>query len=92
MKSKNFINEVRKFQKIAGLLKEDVYPTIVKIEPGRDTGMAFGAVGAGYEVTLSDGNVVSSDDEELLDKYVELRTDGRKSIEQLNQMLVGKEW
>ena len=89
------INEIKRMQQLAGLITESQLNenlTIQKIEPGRDTGMAQGAIGLGYKITLSDGSVIDSDDEDLLDRYKELRTDGRKSIQQLNTILVGKEW
>lgn len=94
---KKSINEIKKMQLLAGLITESEYqeslinPTIVKIEPGRDTGMEFGAIGSSYKITLSDGSVVDSNDDDLLDRYEEVRS-GRKSIEQLNTILVGKEW
>jgi hypothetical protein len=65
---------------------------IVKVESGRDTGMARGAIGLGYKVTLSNNSVIDSDDEDLLDRYVQIRKGGRKTIEQLNKILKGKEW
>ena len=65
---------------------------IIKIEPGRDTGMARGAIGLGYTITLSDGTIIDSDDEDLLDRYEEIRQGGRKTIEQLNNILVDKEY
>jgi hypothetical protein len=74
------------------LTNENSTLTIAKIEPGKDTGMAFGALGAGYKVTLSDGSVVESNEDELLDRYREIRSGGRKSIQQLNNILIGKEW
>ena len=78
--------------KLIDILKEALTnPTITKIEPGRNTGMAFGAIGSAYKITLSDGSVVDSNDDDLLDRYEEIRS-GRKSIEQLNNILVGKEW
>jgi hypothetical protein len=82
--------------KIYGLdeskLNEDETVTIEKIESGRDTGMAFGAIGAGYIITLSNNTTVESDDEDLLDRYSEIRKGGRKSLDQLNKILVGKSW
>lgn len=94
---KQMLNEVRRMQKIAGLLKEEHGNeqdtlTIVKIEPGRDTGMTFGAIGKGYEITLSDGSVVESDDEDLLDRYEELRTGNKLPLDQLNKILAGREY
>ena len=90
---KKQINEIKRMQQLAGILKESsTNLTIAKIEPGKDTGMAFGAIGAGYKVTLSDGSVVESYDEDLLDRYAELRTGNRMSLGQLNKILVGKEW
>ena len=87
-------SELRKLirEEIQKVLKEGENPTIVKIEKGRDTGMAFGAIGAGYEITLSDGKKVQSDDEDLLDRYVQIRKGGRKTVEQLNKLLTGLEW
>ncbi len=79
-------------EEIRKVLNENTNPTIVKIEKGRNTGMAFGAIGAGYEITLSDGKRVQSDDEDLLDRYEEIRKGGRKDLGQLNTMLIGKEW
>lgn len=73
-------------------LNEDESITITKIEKGRDTGMAFGAVGNGYVITLSNNDEVESDDEDLLDRYVEIRKGGRKDLNQLNDILVGKSW
>jgi hypothetical protein len=83
------IKEIKRMQQLAGILNENL--AITKIEPGRDTGMAFGALGAGYKVTLSDGSMVDTNEDELLDRYKEIR-DGRKTIQQLNNILVGKEW
>jgi len=79
-------------EEISKVLKEQNNPTISKIEKGRDTGFAFGAIGAGYKITLSDGTVIESYDEELLERYKKLRTGGRKSIEELNKILKGVEW
>jgi hypothetical protein len=73
-------------------LNENETVTIEKIESGRDTGMAFGAIGAGYIITLSNNTTVESDDEDLLDRYSEIRKGGRKSLDQLNKILVGKSW
>jgi len=77
-------------EEISKVLKEQNNPTISKIEKGRDTGFAFGAIGAGYKITLC--KVIESDDEELLERYKKLRTGGRKSIEELNKILKGVEW
>jgi hypothetical protein len=74
------------------MLNENESITISKIEKGRDTGMAFGAIGDGYIITLSNNNKVESDDEDLLDRYIEIRKGGRKSLDQLNKILVGKSW
>jgi hypothetical protein len=79
-------------EEIRKALNESTNPTIVKIEKGRNTGMAFGAIGAGYEITLSNGKKIESDDEDLLDRYKEIRKGGRKTLDQLNKILVGKEW
>jgi hypothetical protein len=79
-------------EEIQRLLKEDELPTIVKIEKGRDTDMAFGALGAGYTVALSNGEKIESDDDDLLGRYGEIRQGGRKSLDQLNTILVGKSW
>lgn len=79
-------------EEISKVLKENTNPTIVKIEKGRDTGMAFSAIGAGYEITLSNSKKIQSDDEDLLERYKILRSGGRKSLEQLNKMLTGMEW
>jgi hypothetical protein len=93
---KQYINEIRRMQQLAGITEIKVNnPSvcrIVKIELGRDTGMARGAIGLGYKITLSDGTIIDSDDEDLLDRYEEIRQGGRKSIEQLNNLLVGKEY
>jgi hypothetical protein len=83
-------------QQLAGIITESQFTeaesiTIEKIEKGRDTGMAFGAIGAGYIITLSNGKTVKSDDEDLLERYKVIR-DGRKDIDQLNTLLVGKSW
>jgi hypothetical protein len=88
------VTELRQIikEEIRKALNETTNPTIVKIEKGRNTGMAFGAIGAGYEITLSDGKKVQSDDEDLLDRYEEIRKGGRKTIEQLNKLLTGLEW
>lgn len=66
--------------------------TITQISQGRDTGLAFQAVGSGYIITLSDNTSIHSDDEDLLERYEEVREGGRKSLEQLNNLLQGKEW
>jgi len=73
-------------------LNEDETVTIEKIESGRDTGMAFGAMGNGYIVTLSNNDKVESDDDDLMDRYIKLRKGGRKNLDQLNKILVGKSW
>ena len=94
MKKQILSEEFQRMQKLAGLINESQLNenlTITKIEPGKDTGMAFGALGAGYKVTLSDGSIVDTNGDELLDRYREIR-DGRKNIQQLNNILVGKEW
>jgi len=65
---------------------------IVKIEKGRDTGISRQAIGLGYKVTLSNDSIIDSDDEDLLDKYAEIRTGGRKTLDQLNKILKGKQW
>ncbi len=54
--------------------------------------MSFGAIGNGYIVTLSNDDKIESDDEDLLGRYVVIRKGGRKSLEQLNEALVGKGW
>jgi hypothetical protein len=79
-------------EEVRKMLSEGKNPTIVKIEKGRDTGMSFGAIGAGYIIKLSDGKSVNSDDDDLLDRYTQIRTGGRKTIEQLNKLLTGLEW
>jgi hypothetical protein len=84
--------EFKRMQELAGILNEDESVIITKIEKGRDTGMAFGAIGDGYIITLSNNNKVESDDEDLLDRYIEIRKGGRKSLDQLNKILVGKSW
>lgn len=66
--------------------------TIQSIEPGRDTGMAYGAIGGGYKITLSNGDVIESDDEDLLGRYAKLRTNDRISLKDLNNILQGKVW
>jgi hypothetical protein len=66
--------------------------TIKQITKGRSTGMSFGAIGNGYIVTLSNDDKIESDDEDLLGRYVVIRKGGRKSLEQLNEALVGKGW
>jgi len=73
-------------------LNEEETVTIEKIESGRDTGMAFGATGAGYTITLSNNTTVESDDDDLLGRYFEIRKGSRKSLDQLNKILVGKPW
>ncbi len=88
--------QFRRMQQLAGIITESQFTeaesiTIEKIEKGRDTGMAFGAIGAGYIITLSNGKTVKSDDEDLLERYKVIR-DGRKDIDQLNTLLVGKSW
>ena len=90
MKTSEFRKLIR--EEVRKMLKENINPTIVKIGKGRDTGMSFGAIGAGYEITLSDGKKIESDDEDLLERYAEIRMGGRKSLDQLNKILVGKEW
>jgi len=65
--------------------------TILQIKPGKDTGFAYQAIGAGYVVTLSNNIEIDSDDEDLLERYADVR-DGRKSLPQLNDLLVGKIW
>jgi hypothetical protein len=97
IKMKQPLNEqFRRMQQLAGIITESQFTeaesiTIEKIEKGRDTGMAFGAIGAGYIITLSNGKTVKSDDEDLLERYKVIR-DGRKDIDQLNTLLVGKSW
>ena len=88
--------QFRRMQQLAGIITESQFTeaesiTIKKIEKGRYTGMAFGAIGAGYVITLSNGKTVKSDDEDLLERYKVIR-DGRKDINQLNTLLVGKPW
>jgi hypothetical protein len=95
MKKQILNEEFLRMQKLAGLITEGILNenlTITNIQPGRDTGMAFGAIGAGYKITLSDNSIVDSDDDDLLDRYKEIRSGGRKSIQQLNNILIGKEW
>ncbi len=87
---KNF--DFKKYLAEGILLSEDESITITKIEKGRDTDTAFGAIGAGYIITLSNNKIVDSDDEDLLDRYSELRQGGRKNLDQLNKILVGKPW
>ena len=70
----------------------NVNVSIVKIREGRDTGMSFGAIAAGYVVELSNETLTNSNDDDLLDRYSELRHGGRKSLERLNEMLVNKPW
>jgi hypothetical protein len=70
----------------------NVNVSIVKIREGKDTGMSFGAIGAGYVVELSNETLTNSNDDDLLDRYPELRHGGRKSLERLNEMLVNKPW
>jgi hypothetical protein len=84
--------DLKKFLSEGKLLTENESITITKIEKGRDTDMTFGAIGAGYTITLSNNKIVDSDDEDLLDRYSELRQDGRKNLDQLNKILVGKPW
>ena len=79
-------------EEIVKILTEQNNPTIAKIEKGRDTGMSFGAIGAGYTITLSNGESKESDDEDLLGRYAQLRKGGRKSIPELNKILNGVEW
>jgi hypothetical protein len=88
--------QFRRMQKLAGIITESQFTeaesiTITKIEKGKDTGMEFGAIGAGYTITLSNGKTVESNDDDLLDRYEGIR-DGRKDIDQLNKILVGKSW
>ena len=88
--------QFRRMQKLAGIITESQFTeaesiTITKIEKGKDTGMEFGAIGAGYTITLSNGKTVESNDDDLLDRYEVIR-DGRKDIDQLNKILVGKSW
>ena len=84
--------EFKRMQELAGILNEDESVIITKIEKGRDTGMAFGAIGNGYIVTLSNNDKIESDDDDLMDRYIKLRKGGRKSLDQLNKILVGKSW
>jgi hypothetical protein len=70
---------------------EETIKVILQIKPGRDTGEAFQAIGLGYVITLSGNVVIDSDDDDLLGRYVEVR-DSRKSLAQLNDLLVGKVW
>jgi hypothetical protein len=88
------VKELRKLikEEISKVLNEEQNLTINKIEKGRDTGYAFGAIGAGYLITLSDGSTIESDDEDLLDRYAEIRSGERKSLLQLNKILNGKVW
>jgi hypothetical protein len=79
-------------EEVRNMLNENESITILKIEKGRDTGMTFGAIGAGYKVTLSNNTTVESDDDDLLGRYSEIRKGGRKSLDQLNNILVGKPW
>ena len=79
-------------EEVRNMLNENESITISKIEKGRDTGMTFGAIGAGYKVTLSNNTTVESDDDDLLGRYSEIRKGGRKSLDQLNKILVGKSW
>lgn len=79
-------------EEVRNMLNENESITISKIEKGKDTGMTFGAIGAGYKVTLSNNTTVESDDDDLLDRYSEIRKGGRKSLDQLNNILVGKRW
>jgi hypothetical protein len=79
-------------EEVRNMLNENESITISKIEKGRDTGMTFGAIGAGYKVTLSNNTTVESDDDDLLGRYSEIRKGGRKSLDQLNNILVGKPW
>ena len=92
MKKQIISEEFKRMQELAGILNENESITITKIEKGKDTGMAFGAIGGGYIVTLSNNDKVESDDEDLLERYMEIRKGGRKSLDQLNKILVGKSW
>jgi hypothetical protein len=92
MKKQIISEEFKRMQELAGILNENESITITKIEKGKDTGMAFGAIGGGYIVTLSNNDKVESDDEDLLERYREIRKGGRKSLDQLNKILVGKSW
>ena len=92
MKKQIISEEFKRMQKLAGVLNENESIIITKIEKGKDTGMAFGAIGGGYIVTLSNNDKVESDDEDLLERYMEIRKGGRKSLDQLNKILVGKSW
>lgn len=65
---------------------------VLNVRLGKDSGFAFGAIGRNLIITLSDGSKVESDDEDLLDRYKELRKGGRKDIEQLNNFLYRKKW
>jgi hypothetical protein len=89
--------QFRRMQKLAGIITESQFTeaesiTITKIEKGKDTGMEFGAIGTGYTITLSNGKTVESNDDDLLGRYSEIRKGGRKSLDQLNKILVGKSW
>ena len=88
--------QFRRMQKLAGVITESQFTeaksiTITKIEKGKDTGMEFGAIGAGYTITLSNGKTVESNDDDLLGRYSEIQN-GRKSLDQLNKILIGKSW
>jgi hypothetical protein len=92
MKKQIISEEIKRMQELAGILNEDESVIITKIEKGRDTGMAFGAIRNGYIVTLSNNDKIESDDDDLMDRYIKLRKGGRKSLDQLNKILVGKSW
>lgn len=75
------------------LLSEALNPTIKSITRGQSAGgPVYGAVGDNYIVKLSDGSEVETTDDDLLDRYARLRTGGRKTIDQLNKLLIGKSW
>lgn len=79
-------------EEISKVLMEQKNPTITKIEKGQGTGMAHGAIGTGYKITLSNGKTVQSSDDDLLGRYAQIRKGGRKDLKQLNKILVGQEW
>jgi hypothetical protein len=79
-------------EEINKVLTEQENLTITKIEKGQGTGMAHGAIGTGYKITLSNGKTVQSDDDDLLGRYAQIRKGGVKTVEQLNKMLNGAKW
>lgn len=67
--------------------------TIKKIEPGRDSGDARGAIGNYYNLTLSTGETVETWDDALMGRYKELRNKRQiPDIATLNRILRNKEW